>query len=170
MKTFVLLDRIRSMYNVGSFFRTCDGVGVVKLYLTGYTAYPPRPQISKTALGAEEVVPWEYCEDVMKIIEKLKNEGVIIVSVEKNEKSKDFSTVNFKEDDTVCFIFGNEVEGVSEEIQEISDFIIHLPMRGEKASLNVAVSGGAVLYHDFEKKDNIDNKQFRINNIKKEKR
>lgn len=149
MKTIVLLDRIRSMYNVGSFFRTCDGAGVAKLYLTGYTAFPPRSQITKTALGAEETVPWEYDEDVMKVIEKLKNDGVIIVSVEKNERSVDFSTVHFKEDDTVCFIFGNEVEGVSEEIQEVSDFIIHLPMRGEKASLNVAVSGGAILYHDF---------------------
>lgn len=143
----MLLEKIRSMYNVGSFFRTCDGAGVSKLILTGYTACPPRKEISKTALQADELVPWEHVENAFEAVVALKKQGYFIVAVEKNTQSQDFRHVNLQEKEQVCFIFGNEVEGVSSEILEISDEIIHLPMLGGKESLNVAVSGGAILYH-----------------------
>lgn len=134
------------MYNVGSFFRTCDGAGVSKLILTGYTATPPRKEISKTALHADEHLPWEYYEDALEAVTLLKKEGFLIVSVEKNANSRDFREIHL-EGEKVCFIFGNEVDGVSEDILALSDHIVHLPMLGMKESLNVAVSGGAILYH-----------------------
>ncbi|MFN7160124.1 MAG: TrmH family RNA methyltransferase [Candidatus Gracilibacteria bacterium] len=147
MKKYVLLDKIRSMYNVGSFFRTCDGAGISKLILTGYTATPPRKEISKTALHADEHIPWQHYENAMDAVLELKKEGFIIVSVEKNNISKDFRETDLHTYEKICFIFGNEVEGVASGILEISDHIIHLPMLGIKESLNVAVSGGAILYH-----------------------
>lgn len=149
MRVRVMLDRIRSMYNVGSFFRTCDGAGVAALYLTGYTAHPPRKEISKTALGAEETVPWEHGSDPLPLITRLKSEGVQIIAVEKTDTSVDFREVQLAPDQDVCFVFGNEKDGVSQEILEHADLVMHLPMLGHKGSLNVAVAGGAVLYHDF---------------------
>lgn len=135
------------MYNVGSFFRTCDGAGISKLILTGYTATPPRKEISKTALHADEHLPWEHFADPMDAVRTLKNDGFTIIAVEKNEMSKDFREVTLASHEKVCFIFGNEVDGVGDEILEQSDFVVHLPMLGIKESLNVAVSGGAILYH-----------------------
>lgn len=147
MTTYVLLDNIRSMYNVGSFFRTCDGAGVQKLILTGYTATPPRKEISKTALHADEHVAWEHYPTVEEAVNALQQEGFTIIAIEKNEESKDFRRVDLSQYEKKCFIFGNEVEGVKKEILQISNEIIHLPMLGMKESLNVAVSGGAILYH-----------------------
>lgn len=147
MTTYVLLDNIRSMYNVGSFFRTCDGAGVQKLILTGYTATPPRKEISKTALHADEHVAWEHYTSVEEAIQVLREEGFAIIAIEKNEQSQDFRTVDLSKYEKKCFIFGNEVEGVKQEILAISNEIVHLPMLGIKESLNVAVSGGAILYH-----------------------
>lgn len=147
MIKYVLLDKIRSMYNVGSFFRTSDGAGISKLILTGYTATPPRKEISKTALHADEHIPWEHFENVMDAVLALKQEGFTIVSIEKNDNSTDFREIELGHLEKVCFVFGNEVEGVAKEVLDQSDYIIHLPMLGIKESLNVAVSGGAILYH-----------------------
>lgn len=143
----VLLDKIRSMYNVGSAFRTCDGAGVSKLILTGYTATPPRKEISKTALHADEVVAWEHFEDPLDAIAQLKADGFRIVAIEKNAHSIPLKSLEYTEESKVCFVFGNEVEGVSEGVLAEADMICHLPMLGIKESLNVAVCVGAVLYH-----------------------
>lgn len=153
MEIVVVLDQIRSMYNIGSFFRTCDGAGVSKLVLTGYTATPPRKEISKTALQAEEHVPWEHYETILEAIEALKKEGYTIVAVEKNDKSidirdfiRDTHTPHAIHHTRLACIFGNEKEGVHAEALEVADYVVHLPMYGHKESLNVAVSGGAFLY------------------------
>ncbi len=134
------------MYNVGSTFRTCDGAGVSKLILTGYTATPPRKEISKTALHADEVVPWEHYDDAMTAIAFLKSQGFRIISIEKNAESIPLRTLEYTDDDKLCFVFGNEVEGVSQDVLDASDAVCHMPMLGMKESLNVAVCVGAVLY------------------------
>lgn len=140
----ILLHNIRSMHNVGSVFRTSDGAGVSKIYLTGYTPCPPRKEIAKTALGAEESVVWEYHPDPVSLIKKLKKEGVEIVALEKNKQSKNIQTYTSKK--PLCMILGNEIEGVSEEILKLSDVVLHIPMRGKKESLNVSVAFGIGIY------------------------
>lgn len=136
------------MYNVGSFFRTCDGAGVKKLVLTGYTATPPRKEISKTALHAEEHVPWEHCNLLEDAVVALQAEGYAIIAVEKNATSLDIRDwlPTLAADVKIACIFGNEVDGVSAEVLKHCDAVVHLPMLGHKESLNVAVSGGAFLY------------------------
>ena len=129
---------------MGSIFRSADGFGAEKIYLTGYTAYPPREDLHKTALGAEDSVPWEYHEDTLKIASEIKESGVKLVLVEQTHKSSNIyaSDYNFP----LCFIVGNEVDGVSEELASLADTHIELPMRGIKQSLNVSVATGIVGY------------------------
>lgn len=148
MEIVVVLDQLRSMYNVGSFFRTSDGVGAKKLVLTGYTATPPRKEISKTALQAEEHVVWEHYDDVMDAVTALRKEGYLIVAAEKTDDSLDIRDFlpQLPEDARVACVFGNEKEGVHEAVLAVADYVVHLPMLGHKGSLNVAVSGGAFLY------------------------
>jgi tRNA G18 (ribose-2'-O)-methylase SpoU len=140
----ILVENVRSVHNVGSIFRSADGFGAEKIYLTGFTAYPPRDDLHKTALGAENSVPWEYHEDTVSIAKKIKSEGIKLVLVEQTHSSKSIyiSDYNFP----VCFIVGNEVDGVSEKLAEITDTHIELPMRGVKQSLNVSVATGIVGY------------------------
>ena len=140
----ILVENVRSVHNVGSIFRSADGFGAEKIYLTGYTAYPPREDLHKTALGAEDSVPWEYHEDTLKIASKIKESGVQLVLVEQTHKSSNIyaSDYNFP----LCFIVGNEVDGVSEELASLADTHIELPMRGIKQSLNVSVATGIVGY------------------------
>ena len=140
----ILVENVRSVHNVGSIFRSADGFGAEKIYLTGYTAYPPREDLHKTALGAEDSVPWEYHEDTLKIASKIKESGVKLVLVEQTHKSSNIyaSDYNFP----LCFIVGNEVDGVSEELASLADTHIELPMRGIKQSLNVSVATGIVGY------------------------
>ena len=140
----ILVENVRSVHNVGSIFRSADGFGAEKIYLTGFTAYPPRDDLHKTALGAENSVPWEYYEDTISIAKKIKSEGIKLVLVEQTHSSKSIyiSNYNFP----VCFIVGNEVDGVSEKLSEITDTHIELPMRGVKQSLNVSVATGIVGY------------------------
>lgn len=147
MEIVVVLEKIRSMYNVGSFFRTCDGVGASRLILTGYTAIPPRKEISKTALHAEEHVPWEHYETGGDAVRSLKEAGYFVIAVEKSAESvdlRDFVAAPLPQ--KVACIFGNEVDGVSEDVLALADAVVHLPMLGHKESLNVAVAGGAFLY------------------------
>lgn len=141
---FILLHNIRSMHNVGSIFRTSDGAGVTKIYLTGYTPCPPRKEIHKTALGAEEFIPWEYHPDPIKLLKKLKRQGVQIVALEKNNQSKNIQQFNANE--SVCMILGNEIEGVNPEQLELADEVLHIPMHGKKESLNVSVAFGIGVY------------------------
>lgn len=143
-KIRLMAHNIRSLWNVGAFFRTCDGLGVEHLYLTGYTAHPPRIEITKTAIGAEHTIPWEHSRDPLPIIEQLKEEGWQIVALELTNRSVDIST--FAPDKKVCLIVGHELEGVPEQILDLSDAVVQIPMLGEKESLNVSVATGIALH------------------------
>ncbi len=140
----IFVENVRSVHNVGSIFRTADGFGAEKIYLTGYTACPPRKDLSKTALGADLAVPWEYEEDPLKLAKKIKESGIKLILVEQTVSSKDI--YSFDCNFPVCFIVGNEVSGVSEELSALADIHIEIPMRGIKQSLNVSVATGVVGY------------------------
>lgn len=151
----VIAHNIRSLFNVGAIFRTADAFGVSKIYLTGYTPTPEnlshKIKIHKTALGAEEFVPWEYNKSAIKIIQdlKLKIKGVKIISLENNvgaglARPKLLPKVNFK--GHVALVLGEEVKGVDKKILKRSDKIVEIPMRGQKESLNVSVAFGVVAY------------------------
>ncbi|MCK5018644.1 MAG: hypothetical protein KAS32_16405 [Candidatus Peribacteraceae bacterium] len=142
-KIILLAHNIRSLLNVGSFFRSSDCFGVEKIIFSGYTGIPPRREISKTAIGAEEWIPWEKVEDPIKKIKDLKKEGYKIVSLEINNESTNIN--NYKVSDKVCLILGNEILGVPKEMLEESDDIIYIPMLGKKSSLNVSVAAGIAL-------------------------
>lgn len=146
----VILHDIRSHYNVGAIFRTCDGAGVSKIYLTGYTPAPEDrfgrevAEISKTALGAEKFVAWEKVEDILLVVQKLKAEGVTVVAVEQSKSSVMLS--DFAIPEKVAYIFGSETEGVPLEVLAEVDAVLELPMLGQKESLNVSVTAGIVLF------------------------
>ncbi len=141
----VLLHNIRSMYNVGSIFRTADATGIEKVILTGYTATPPRKEIDKTALGAQESVQWEYYSDPAEILEKFKNNGVTIYGLEITENSIPYTSVDAA-DFPLCLIFGNEVDGIDGTILDLCDHVLEIPQFGTKHSLNVSVAAGIALY------------------------
>lgn len=149
----VILSDIRSNYNVGAIFRTCDGAGVVKVYLTGFTPAPVDrfgrkvAEIHKTALGAEEFISWEVVSDILLLIKKLQSEGVTVVAVEQSENS--VKLPDFVLPKSVAYIFGSETEGLSTEVLQAVDQILEIPMLGEKESLNVSVTAGIVLYHEI---------------------
>ncbi len=138
-------DNIRSLYNVGSIFRTSDGAMIEKLFLTGFTPHPPRKEIEKTALGATKTVPWEYFKQPAELIEKLKTEGIKICVLELTSESKPYYTV-VPQEFPLCLVVGNEITGVSKEIIEHADLAIEIPMFGNKQSLNVAVAYGIALF------------------------
>jgi 23S rRNA (guanosine2251-2'-O)-methyltransferase len=138
---YVLCDNIRSIYNVGSIFRTSDAVLIEKLYLTGYTPYPPRPEIEKVALGSTEAVPWEYIKDPLEAIKMLKLKGVKIVPLEIAENSRSYTDISASEF-PMCLVLGNELTGVSNDIIGLSDFSIEIPQYGFKHSINVSVAYG----------------------------
>ncbi len=140
----VLLDNVRSMYNVGAFFRTADGVGVEKLYLCGITAHPPKKAIAKTALGAEETVAWEHDWDAVQAAEKLRTVGFQIAAIETGPNAIDL--FEWQPRFPLCVMFGHEVDGLRPELLNMADSHVRVPMRGEKKSLNVATAGGVVLY------------------------
>ena len=142
----VVLNSIRSNYNVGSIFRTSDGAMIEKLYLCGYTPHPPgktssngKKEIFKTALGSTESVNWEYVKDSRNIILKLKQLGMKICALELTDKSKKYYEVS-KGDFPLCLIVGNEITGVSQDLIDLCDFSIEIPQYGIKQSLNVAVA------------------------------
>lgn len=141
----VLLENVRSLYNVGSIFRTSDAALITKLILSGFTPYPPRKEIEKTALGSTESVPWEYYKDPLAWIENTKKEGVKICCLELTTKSIPFFEVNPSQF-PLCLIVGNEITGVSNELISQCDFGIEIPMYGIKHSLNVAVAYGIAIF------------------------
>ena len=141
----VIAENIRSLYNVGSIFRTSDGAYIEKLYLCGYTGYPPRKEIDKTALGSVESVNWEYCQNPQDVVAKLKEKNYTVIALEHTDASKAYTEITY--DFPVCIIIGNEVEGVSKELLQTVDQAIEIPMYGLKQSLNVAVAYGVVVYH-----------------------
>jgi tRNA G18 (ribose-2'-O)-methylase SpoU len=140
----VLLDNVRSMYNVGSFFRTADAIGLEKLYLCGITAYPPKRAISKTALGAEESVAWEHHADARETLAQLRARGYEIAAIETSLHSLDL--FDWRPGFPVCVLFGHEVDGIRPELLGLADTHVRIPMLGRKHSLNVATAGGVVLY------------------------
>ena len=140
----ILLDNVRSLYNVGAFFRAADGVGASRLYLSGITGRPPKRAISKTALGAEETVAWEHTWDPLPLVERLRAQGVELAAIETSLRAVDL--FDWKPRFPVCLVFGHEVDGIRPEIAEACDTHVRVPMLGVKHSLNVATAGGVVLY------------------------
>ncbi len=145
----VVLDNVRSAGNVGSFFRTCDAFGIQSIALCGICAPPPSRHIHKTALGAEQTIPWHYYSTTTEAIATLRAEGYTIVAIEQVEGAAMLDKTTFRPNKPVALIFGNEVEGVSQEAVDCSDMAIEIPQVGTKHSLNVAVTGGAVLWELF---------------------
>lgn len=139
-----LLCDIRSLWNVGSIFRTADGAGIQKLYLCGETGYPPSSDIAKTALGAEESVAWEYWIDPLECAAALRSKGVRLVALEKTPSSTDFR--GYKIHGPVCLVVGNEVGGIPPKILKLCEATLSIPMRGQKESLNVSVAFGVAAY------------------------
>ncbi|MCX6722877.1 MAG: TrmH family RNA methyltransferase [Candidatus Staskawiczbacteria bacterium] len=147
---YIICDNIRSLENIGSIFRTSDALGVSKIYLCGISGKPPHHKISKTALGAEETIPFEatipfeYYKQIGRLIDKLKKEKVQIVALEQDKRAIEYA--KFKPQFPLALILGNEVKGVSKKILKKCDKIIFLPMSGQKESLNVSVSFGVAGY------------------------
>lgn len=140
----ILLDNVRSMYNVGAFFRTADAAGVEALRLCGITGYPPKKAISKTALGAEETVAWQHSPDPVPAVAELRGRGYEIAAVETSVLSVDL--FDWKPRFPVCMIFGHEVDGIRPQVLDLCDTHVRIPMLGRKHSLNVATAGGVVIY------------------------
>lgn len=149
----VILDNIRSLNNIGSVFRTSDAFAIEKIYLCGITAVPPNKEIHKTALGATESVDWEYVEDTLTLVEKLKSEGIVTAAIEQAEKSVKLQDFNVKSAEKYAIVMGNEVKGVQQEVVDACDYCIEIPQFGTKHSLNISVTTGIVLWDLF--------KQFR---------
>lgn len=141
---YLVLDNIRSAENVGAIFRTCDAVGVIEVYLCGITPRPPRRDIAKAALSANEATDWQYNEDIILLIKDLKSRRINIVALEQTDSSNDYLDIKYT--DNVAIVIGNEVEGIKTEILELSDQIIEIPMLGRGKSLNVATATGILLY------------------------
>lgn len=145
MKKYILLDNIRSLLNVWAIFRTVDWAWFNKVILTGFTPTPPRKEISKTAIWAEQYVDWEYYEDPVEILKELKKQWFKIITVEQTQKSIDFRKLEIR-NENICLVLGNEIEWVNKKIVELSDYCVELPMLGQKQSLNVATTAGIMLY------------------------
>lgn len=145
LPVYVVLNSIRSSYNVGSIFRTSDGAMIQKLYLCGYTPHPPKKEVLKTALGSQNSVAWEYVKDAKEIILQLKRQGIKICALELTESSIPYYTLR-KENFPMALIVGNEISGVSQELLDLCDLSIEIPQYGIKQSLNVAVAYGITLF------------------------
>ena len=147
----VILDHVRSMHNIGSIFRTSDGFAIEKLYLCGITAQPPHREIEKTALGATQSIEWAYSADVCDTINELKLDGYTIIAIEQAENSTMLNNYDPDNSKKYALIFGNEVNGVSDEAMKLIDTCIEIPQFGTKHSFNIVVSAGIVLWDFFAK-------------------
>ena len=147
----VILDNIRSIHNVGSIFRTSDSFLIEKIIISGYTATPENERMKKTALGSSDSVDWEYSDDIIETIKKLKKKDVKIISIEQADESLKIEKFYPVKGTKYAFIFGNEVDGVSDDIINVSDEVIEIPQVGTKHSLNVSVAAGIVLWDFFYK-------------------
>ncbi len=167
-KFYLILHNIRSAYNVGAVFRTADGAGVDKIYLTGYTPTPPdgteiyttKPErkIIKTSLGAVDYVRWDRYEKVEDLVTKLKKKDVEIVALEQGEKSVDYK--KFETDKSIALVLGNEPVGIDEQTLSLCDTMIDIPMRGKKQSLNVSVAAGIAMYELIDKVKTFEKKYY----------
>ena len=142
----VILDDVRSMYNVGSVFRTCDAFRVESVYLCGISCTPPATEIHKTALGAEESVNWKYFTTALEAVESLKKEGYTVLSVEQVEHSTKLQTFVPQRGQKYAVVMGNEVKGVHQEVVDASDGCLEIPQLGTKHSMNVSVTAGIIIY------------------------
>jgi 23S rRNA (guanosine2251-2'-O)-methyltransferase len=147
----IVLDNIRSLHNVGSAFRTADAFRIEKIFLTGITGTPPNREIQKTALGATESVPWGYVENPRTIVAQLKNDGYIIVIIEQTTESIALQKFIPDPQNKYCLVFGNEVNGVSENVIELGNMALEIPQEGTKHSLNISVCLGIVVWETFRK-------------------
>lgn len=147
-----VLDNIRSVYNVGSIFRTANAVGIEKIFLCGITPTPldkkgrRRSDFAKVALGAEDVVQWEYAESTVGCLEKLKEENFHIIAIEQDDTSVDYKSVSREGEKNVAFVIGAEVDGMKKEVLALCDVIAEIPMLGSKESLNVTIAFGIAVY------------------------
>jgi len=140
----IVLADVRSLYNVGAFFRTCDAAGVDTLHLCGITGYPPNHQIHKTALDAENSVRWKHSPDAVGVVRELRESGCEIAAIETSLHAVDL--YDWRPRFPVCLVFGNEVEGLDATLSNTCDTHVRIPMLGVKHSLNVATAGGVVIY------------------------
>jgi tRNA G18 (ribose-2'-O)-methylase SpoU len=159
MLVSVLLDNVRSLYNVGAFFRTADAAGAERLYLSGLTASPPHRGLVKTALGAEQTVPWERCEDPVSLIADLRARGIEVAAIETGAGALDL--FDWQPRFPVCVVFGHEVDGVRPALLERCESHVRIPMLGRKRSLNVATAGGVVLYELLRKYRRVSRSEHR---------
>lgn len=142
----IVLDNVRSLNNVGTAFRSSDAFLAEKIYLCGITGKPPHREINKTALGATESVEWEYVKNTIDIIKKLKKEGYTIIALEQTDESRSLQDFQPQRNKKYCFVFGNEVFGISDEVVNNADLCLEIPQFGTKHSINIAVSIGIVLW------------------------
>lgn len=147
----VILDNIRSLNNVGSVFRTSDAFLIEKIYLCGITATPPNKEIHKTALGATESVAWEYIENTIDLVEKLKKDNIKVLAIEQAENSTMLNEFTPEPNQKYAVVLGNEVKGVQQEVVSAANFCIEIPQLGTKHSLNISVTCGVVLWDLFNK-------------------
>lgn len=149
MPLVVVLDNIRSLQNVGSFFRTCDAFAAERIILCGITATPPNRDIHKTALGAELTVPWSYCASAAECVAQLREQGYEVYAVEQVEGAAMLGAFRAVEGTKYALVFGNEVDGVAQEVVDACSGAIEIPQAGTKHSINVSVAGGVVLWDFF---------------------
>ena len=142
----VVLDNVRSLYNIGSIFRSCDAFRVKSVYLCGITATPPNAEIHKTALGGEDSVEWKYFEKTEDVIQQLRQEDYFIYSIEQVENSTRLQNLSLDATKTYAVVFGNEVKGVSQNVVDLSNDCLEIPQFGTKHSLNVSVAAGIVIW------------------------
>ena len=147
----LILDNIRSLNNIGSVFRSSDAFLIQKIYLCGITAQPPHKDIHKTALGSTDSVAWEYVENTLELVEKLKQDGVEVWSIEQAEKSIFLNDFQPKKNQVHAFVLGNEIKGVDQEVVNASQGVIEIPQEGAKHSLNIVVTAGVVAWDFFQK-------------------
>jgi 23S rRNA (guanosine2251-2'-O)-methyltransferase len=147
----LLLHDLRSMYNVGAVFRTADGAAVSRIYLSGITPLPTQPGVAKTALGAETTVAWESTSDAIGLVRSLRDRGHEIAAIETHA----VDLFDWKPQFPACVLFGNEVDGLPEELQSAVDVCVRIPMLGMKHSLNVATAAGIVMYELLRKYRNL---------------
>ncbi len=140
-----LLDNIRSLYNVGSIFRTSDGAFIRELYLAGFTPHPPRPEIEKTALGTTETIPWRFFADPLAAVEEARRSGAAICLLEHTTGSRPYTSLA-PSDFPLCLVVGNELTGISAPLVSAADLAIEIPMYGTKQSLNAAVAYGIAVF------------------------
>lgn len=142
----VMADNVRSLYNIGSLFRVSDAFKVSELILAGISGCPPHPEVSKTALGAEDTVAWRWVPDAVECAERMQREGWKICVLEQTHNSMDLADFRAKPDEKYLLVAGNEVSGVDQKIVDMADYILEIPQYGTKHSLNVASSSSIAIY------------------------